>query len=113
MSKNFSALFLMCFMFVSSASASYYDVSQGGTSAEDASMITSVSDLKLLRDRVNSGIEETGKYYKLTKNLDLTSEKNWTPIGLKDENANLNDVSLSPSQKFYGHFDGDGHNSDR
>ncbi len=66
------------------ASAWYYDddtVNHNGDTAETAYLINDVENFKLLRDRVNDNIEEAGKYYTLTSDLDLTSETDWVSIG--------------------------------
>ena len=96
-------------VFASCAQAAYYDGAQSGDSADDAYLISSVDDLKLLRDRVNSGTEERGKYYLLTSDLDLRAEKNWQPIGLQKEDISLDNISIGGLNNFYGHFDGGNH----
>ena len=109
MSKKFLLTVVLCFALVSSAWAAYHDGTQGSGTEDDPYQIASVEDLKLLRDRVNNGTEEKGKYYKLTADLNLTSETNWTPIGLtltSDGSLNDNDIT---NNNFYGHFDGDNH----
>ena len=67
-----------------------------GNTAEDPYLIRNVNDLKLLAEKVNSGTDYAGKYFKQTANIDLKNEPNWTPIG----------KSRLP---FQGTFDGDGH----
>ncbi|MBR0079100.1 MAG: hypothetical protein IJP69_01865 [Synergistaceae bacterium] len=83
----------------SGAFAAYYD-NNTGNSWDDAYIIGSVEDFKLMRDRVNS-YSETGKYYKLNSDIDLTNEINWIGIGkISFEGAN---------NSFKGHFDGQNH----
>ena len=54
----------------------------GMASAQDVIEISTVDQLKEFRDAVNSGGNQyTGKTVKLTADLDLSSESNWTPIG--------------------------------
>ena len=62
--------------------------------------ISTVDQLKDFRDAVNRGNTYAGKTVKLTADLDLSSESNWTPIG---------NLVAYPSQSFNGTFDGDGH----
>ena len=69
-------------------------------SAEDVIKISTVQELKDFRDAVNKGDTYAGKTVKLTLDLDLSGESNWTPIG---------NVNAYPSNSFNGTFDGDGH----
>ena len=62
--------------------------------------ISTVEQLKEFRDAVNSGTTYAGTTVKLTADLDLSGESNWTPIG---------NLVAYPSQSFNGTFDGDGH----
>lgn len=78
------------------ASAAYYDEGNDGNSWETAYLIDSAEDLKLMRDRVNNGYDG-GKYYKLTADIDLSSETEWKGIG------------DTYSGYFRGHFDGQDH----
>lgn len=71
----------------------------GIASAQDVE-ISTVEQLKEFRDAVNSGNQYTGKTVKLTADLDLSGESNWTPIG---------NLVAYPGQSFNGTFDGDGH----
>ena len=57
--------------------------------------ITSAEDLKTLAEKVNSGTNYEGKYFKQTKNIDLENEE-WTPIGTENNH-------------FKGTFDGGSH----
>lgn len=72
----------------------------GIASAQDVKEISTVDQLKEFRDAVNSGNQYTGKTVKLTADLDLSGESNWTPIG---------NLVAYPGQSFNGTFDGDGH----
>ena len=60
----------------SCAFAEYYNEGHAG-SATDPYAIDSNADMVLLRDRVNAGTEEGGKYYKLTQNLTMSEYTNW------------------------------------
>ena len=75
-------------------------IATGTASAQDVKEISSVDQLKEFRDAVNSGNQYTGKTVKLTADLDLSGESNWTPIG---------NLVAYPGQSFNGTFDGDGH----
>ena len=72
----------------------------GIVSAQDVVEISTVDQLKAFRDAVNSGNTYVGKTVKLTDDLDLSGESNWTPIG---------NLVAYPNQSFNGTFDGDGH----
>lgn len=89
------AICIVVFSFCSSSWAEYYDEGHFGASEADAYIIDSISDLVTLRNRVNSGTEPEGLYYKLTVNPNLTEYTDWVPIGTDND--------------FKGHFDGDGH----
>ena len=71
-----------------------------GTNDSEIVEISTVDQLKDFRDAVNSGNQFAGKTVKLTADLDLSGESNWTPIG---------NLVAYPSQSFNGTFDGDGH----
>lgn len=58
--------------------------------------IQNVEDLKKLAKKVNSGTTYERTYFKLTANIDLNNEPNWTPIG-------------KSGLPFQGTFDGDGY----
>ena len=58
--------------------------------------IRNAEDLKLLAKNVNNGEKYEGKHFKLTANIDLNNEPNWTPIG-------------KSGLPFQGTFDGDGY----
>lgn len=68
----------------------------GKGTAENPYEIRNVNDLKLLAEKVNGGVTYKDKYFKLTADIDLKNEPNWTPIG-KSNNP------------FKGIFNGDGH----
>lgn len=73
------------------------DMYAGGSGlASDPVLITTAAQLKLMADRVNSGLTYSGIYFSLEKDLDL-HDFNWTPIG------------NSSSYVFKGIFDGNGH----
>ena len=63
-------------------------------------LIEDVEDLKLLAEKVNSGVTYEGKYFKLTADIDLKNEPNWTPIGT---------MLVEEGRPFQGTFDGGGH----
>ena len=77
----------------------------GGADIMDPYLIRTAPDLKDLADRVNSGHEPAGLYYKLVGDIDLSAYssrsggKDWTPIGRSDSAFNF---------PFTGHFDGNG-----
>ena len=64
-------------------------------SAQDVIEISTVEQLKEFRDAVNGGNQYAGKTVKLTADLDLSSESNWTPIG---------NLVAYPGQSFNGTF---------
>ena len=78
------------------------------TPAEKAAYVLEIStaaELASFRDRVNAGMTYEGLTVKLTANIDLSTQGNWTPIGqYKDDNGNT--VS---GQMFSGIFDGQNH----
>jgi len=65
--------------------------------------ISTVAELKAFREAVNSGTSYNGKIVRLTADLDLSDEDNWTPIG---------NLVAYPGQSFHGTFDGAGHTID-
>ena len=74
-----------------------------GYSASTAWEINSAAVLAKVRDDYNSGNELIqGGYFKLTKDIDLTSYTDWEPIG-----ANI--PFMDDAHFFTGHFDGNGH----
>ena len=78
----------------------YADSYESGDGSKDKPYLIS-NDMQLakLAHDVNNGVSFSGKYFKLTKDIDL-SQALWTPIGV-----------TNPSTKrfFNGKFDGDGH----
>lgn len=79
----------------------------GGSGTEnDPYRIETLKQLEDFRDDVNSGEGYNDTYVILTADIDLSENYNpanknsWTPIG---------DYNATPSQRFYGIFDGDGH----
>ena len=72
----------------------------GKGTAENPYEIRNVNDLKLLAEKVNSGTDYAGKYFKQTANIDLSNETNWTPIGT---------MLVEEVRPFQGTFDGDEH----
>jgi len=62
---------------------------------ESPYLISTLEDLKWFRDEVNNGNNYSGKFIKLTANIDLGGEE-WEPIGYMGKN-------------FVGNFDGDNH----
>ena len=69
---------------------------EGEGTAANPYKIQNVDDLKLLAENVNNGEAYANTYFKLTANIDLNNEPNWTPIGTEDI-------------LFQGTFDGGGH----
>lgn len=61
-------------------------------------IISNVKELVLFRKYVNEGHSFKGEYVKLDRDISLSDESNWTPIGI-DQSGNY----------FEGIFDGDGH----
>src|SRR5574344_325461 len=54
----------------------------GGSGTEaDPYTISSAGGLKKLSDNVIGGTNYSGKYFKLTSNIDLSGYSNWQPIG--------------------------------
>ena len=54
---------------------------EGEGTAANPYKIQNVDDLKKLAKKVNSGTTYERTYFKLTANIDLNNEPNWTPIG--------------------------------
>lgn len=69
--------------------------SGGNGTKEDPYLLTSSKDLQELQ-KIVSLSETQGQYFKLTQNINLDSNEEWTPIG-------------STSSPFKGIFDGNGH----
>lgn len=77
------------------AEASGGTISGSGTQ-NDPYLIEDLADLNAFRTNVNGGNSYSGKFVKLTNDIDATGES-WTPIAVYD------------SRMFSGTFDGDGH----
>ena len=73
---------------------------EGKGTAESPYLIEDVDDLKLLAENVNNGEAYANTYFKLTANIDLNNEPNWTPIGT---------MLVEEGRPFQGTFDGGGH----
>lgn len=54
---------------------------EGEGTAANPYKIQNVDDLKKLAEKVNGGEAYANTYFKLTANIDLNNEPNWTPIG--------------------------------
>ena len=80
------------------SSSRIYGTPGHGDSKDDPWEIDSVTTLINLRNDVNNGKVSSGKYFKLTVDLDISAETSWVPIGLRTNTG-----------KFSGHFDGNGH----
>ena len=72
----------------------------GKGTAENPYEIRNAKDLKLLAQKVNGGVTYKDKYFKLTADIDLKNEPNWTPIGT---------MLVEEGRPFQGTFDGGGH----
>ena len=72
----------------------------GKGTAENPYEIRNAEDLKLLAKKVNGGETYKDKYFKLTADIDLKNEPNWTPIGT---------MLVEEGRPFQGTFDGGGH----
>ena len=79
---------------------------EGEGTAESPYLIDDVEDLKLLAQKVNGGEAYANTYFKLTANIDLNNEPNWTPIGTI---VYTGEFGRSEERYFKGTFDGDGH----
>ena len=103
--KKFMVLLLAC-VFIAGSAAGAFAVVYGsagylseGYDESSAWEIDSVETLIKMRDDINNKvIDSTGKFYKLTADLDLTSYADWTPIGYDETHS------------FKGNFNGNGHN---
>ena len=69
---------------------------EGAGEENDPYLIEDVDDLKKLAEKVNGGEAYANTYFKLTTDIDLKNEPNWTPIG-------------KSGHPFQGTFDGGGH----
>lgn len=71
---------------------------QGEGTEKNPFLITSLEDLKLLRDNVDYGVNYQGYYFAQTEDLFFPDGENWNPIG-----------SVRESLIFSGSYDGRGH----
>lgn len=95
MKKTF-IVFVAVLQFVLTGNAQVSSLSGLGTSG-DPYKIGSLEELKFLRDKINANdatYDVPGKYFKLTSDINMGSEPNWTPIG------------SSATSTFTGIFDG-------
>ena len=89
------------------------------TDAEKAAYVLEIStaaELASFRDRVNAGMTYEGLTVKLTANIDLSTQGNWSPIGNRyalDTNEAPVDTTKEEGKAyrkaFMGTFDGQGH----
>ena len=77
---------------------SYSPWTQGTGTEDDPYLIENAQQLAYLAYRVNNGLENSGKYYKVVADIDLYGSEDfqWTPIG-------------NSQHSFNGHFDGGNH----
>lgn len=77
---------------------SYSPWTQGSGTEDDPYLIENAQQLAYLAYRVNNGLENSGKYYKVVADIDLYGSEDfqWTPIGIENH-------------IFGGHFDGGNH----
>ena len=86
--------------------AKWTETSSGGTGTgteADPYIIASATDFKALADSVDGGDSKSGKYYKLTSDIDLSDYTAWNPIGGNDK------TGTDASAGFAGTLDGAGH----
>ena len=96
---RFGLLLIAFFMYCLSLSAQVNSLPGLGTN-DDPYRISTVAELKWMRDKVNSDVVNYGnKTYKLMANLDFSAEGDWVPI------AGGSTTSWDP---FKGNFDGNG-----
>jgi|GEM_PF-6672609 len=95
-----AALMLCAFMIIASADVmaadNYY---KGRGTSSSPYKLSSAADLYHLAAKVNKGTTYKGKYFRVTRNIDLKSRA-WTPIGGKDNGSG------SAKYKFRGNFNG-------
>lgn len=76
-----------------------------GYSESTAWEINSAATLAKVRDDINNGIMNRRGYYKLTKDIDISNETSWRPIG-----GTLDSMFYDqPERAFLGVFNGNGH----
>ena len=97
---NLRKLWLSLLLLVGATAIAIPGIQEVAATEDDVVEIGTVDQLKAFRDAVNSGNTYAGKTVKLTTDLDLSGETNWTPIG---------NLVAYPGQSFNGTFDGDGH----
>ncbi|MBQ3446362.1 MAG: hypothetical protein IJG37_01805, partial [Synergistaceae bacterium] len=81
----------------SSSATSYYETADGN-SWETAYTMTSSADLFLLQERLKDGLEGSGKYYKLTADIDMTSVSDWYSIGRDNQPSKGEEDIINPFQ---------------
>ncbi|MBQ7170503.1 MAG: putative Ig domain-containing protein, partial [Synergistaceae bacterium] len=113
--RRIFVLLLAC-MFVAGSASGAFAVVYGepgyeleGYDEDSAWEIDSVETLIKMRDDINNGTVDTGKYYKLTADIDLTSYTDWEPIGFTDSYLEDDEDDDFTERSFKGHFDGNGH----
>ena len=97
-------VFMLAFVIVTLSASWAFAVVYGedgyefeGYDEDSAWEIDSVATLIKVRNDINNGTITTGRYYKLTADLDISSYTDWKPIGKDD------------SYPFKGFFDGQNH----
>ena len=87
----------------------------GDGTEDNPYLITNARMLEALRNSVNNGENYSGKYFKLTEDIDLSlvcgadvdgTERSWTPIGMRN---NTTFDESADDKPFSGIFDGNGH----
>jgi hypothetical protein len=111
LSSKFRQMVILLALFAVVLPAQTESSFSGGDGTEASPyQISTVADLQQLATDINSGIPYTDKFFKLTKNLDLSSvcgkdvngkEVSWAPIGTHGV-----ETGYTP---FEGHFDGNNH----
>ena len=92
--KKISALLIFSFaLIILSASSSFALYSGGDGTEANPYLISTDADIKNFQENINAGEDETGLYYELKNDINLTGETDWIAIG-------------SNSYPFTGHFDG-------
>jgi len=70
----------------------------GSGTKEDPFLISSIEDLKILRNNVDYGVSYAGYYFAQTEDLYFLEDENWNPIG-----------EVKKGYPFEGNYDGCGH----
>lgn len=73
----------------------------GKGTKEEPYQICSVEDLVNFRDLVNSGEDFKGKYIEQIENIDLSSIKNWIPIGIYGNDSYFNGTYNGTGHKIF------------